>query len=187
MNSLMKRTLPSPKAKFAPPGCRLLKPQQRYQFDPAPLSSRHGANRLGHLLVGDAHCRPEAAGLGLGVKDVRALMGRIEVVLGPDARYEQVEERLRDQALESRWETLMKVRQAAAATSVGVLATVVVPTSAATHRFRLVVLPPSTSTISSICFRGNRSRRRIASAIRCAAEWRSRCRNSSASTRPPAA
>ena len=31
----------------------------------------------------------------LGVKDVRALMGRIEVVLGPDAKYEQIEERLR--------------------------------------------------------------------------------------------
>jgi tRNA uracil 4-sulfurtransferase len=31
----------------------------------------------------------------LGVTDVRALMGRIEVVLGPDAKYEQVEERLR--------------------------------------------------------------------------------------------
>jgi tRNA uracil 4-sulfurtransferase len=31
----------------------------------------------------------------LGVKDVRALMGRIEVVLGPDTKYELVEERLR--------------------------------------------------------------------------------------------
>jgi thiamine biosynthesis protein ThiI len=31
----------------------------------------------------------------LGVKDVRALMGRIEVVLGPETKYELVEERLR--------------------------------------------------------------------------------------------
>jgi thiamine biosynthesis protein ThiI len=31
----------------------------------------------------------------LGVKDVRALMGRIEIVLGPDTKYEMVEERLR--------------------------------------------------------------------------------------------
>ena len=31
----------------------------------------------------------------LGVKDVRALMGRIEIVLGPDTKYELVEERLR--------------------------------------------------------------------------------------------
>jgi len=31
----------------------------------------------------------------LGVKDVRALMGRIEIVLGPDAKYEEIQERLR--------------------------------------------------------------------------------------------
>jgi thiamine biosynthesis protein ThiI len=31
----------------------------------------------------------------LGVQDVRALMGRIEIVLGPSAAYDRVEDRLR--------------------------------------------------------------------------------------------